>query len=539
MDSVAPNPFDPGLETTAQQQKCKAEIFIEKYCVHSKGEWAANPFNIQPWQRHVLRAIFGNLTEEGFRIIRNYYLSVPRKNGKSEFAAAIVLYLLLSDPEPGAEIYSAAKSTEQAKMVFDAVKRMVALSEPLQKLANQGRLRVLQNAVTFMDTLGTLRTYKAIAHEAKTAHGTNPSAVICDELHCWTGTAGEEFFEALTSGQGARRQPLTLMLTTAGYDKNSLCYEQYQLAKDIKSGKKEDRTFDSFITEAGPEEDWKDPRVWERANPSLGVCVYREFLENEVRKAENSPSETNKIRRFYLNQWTESKTVYISLDAWDACGRNYDEESLLQRQCFGGLDLASTTDLASFCLIFPPVHDGDPYETLIWFWLPADNMRERVLRDQVKYDQWAEAGFLKLSSGNVIDYGSIKGQILASREKFDLRQINFDPWNATGLVTQLMAEGVQMVQHRQGFASMSGPTKDLLAYVLSKRLSHDGNPVLRWNIANLTVREDDNGNVCPSKKLSREKIDGAVATIMALGGALGAREGSNVMPYNGEELLIL
>jgi phage terminase large subunit-like protein len=240
-----------------------------------------------------------------------------------------------------------------------------------------------------------------------------------------------------------------------------------------------------------------------------------------------------------MNQWTESVTVYISLDAWDACGSNYDEEDLLGRPCYGGLDLATTTDLAAFSLIFPPLQEHEPYKSLVWFWLPEDNTRERVMRDQVKYDQWADEGHIKLTHGNVIDYGNIKGHILGITERFNLRQINYDPWNATGLCTDLMNEGIQMVQHRQGYGSMSGPTKDLLAYVLSKRLLHDAQPVLRWNIANLTVREDDNGNCCPSKKLSREKIDGAVALIMSLGGALGARQDDNMMRYSGEELLIL
>ncbi len=526
------------MTETWENRACRAELFIERFCVIPKGEMKGRPYILPDWQRAIVREIFGQVDSSGRRIIRNYYLSVGRKNAKTTLAAAIVLYLLISDPAD-AEIYSAASSRKQAGYVFDACKRMITLGPRLQALVKDGKLKVYQHSIAFIDIDGVERTYTPIAADAGPVLGSNPSAVLMDELREWKGKRGQELYDALTSGMGARREPLNLMLTTAGPDKHSLCYDTYKLAKDIAEGKKTDPSFGSFIAEAPDDADWKDIDSYAAANPNLHVSVYESFLKAEIAAAENSPSEILKVRQYYLNQWLErGAETYIGLDAWDACGEDYTEASLSGRPCFGGLDLASTDDLASYALVFPPEEEKEGYRILIWYWLPGDNKRERVLRDNVPYDQWEQSGHITLTDGPVIDYDFIFSRIVASTQQFDVKQVCFDRHMAVGIVSQLLDEGVPMVQHGQGFLSMAAPTKELLAYVLSKRLRHNKQPVLRWNISHLTVKMDDAGNCKPSKSLSREKIDGAVCVVMALSGALGSQQDS-YLDYRGEEFLVL
>jgi len=489
---------------------CRCELFIERYLSFTKGQAGGKPFKLEKWQRKLLRRIYNDVDKEGFRRIRTMFVSVPRKNGKTEIAAAIGLFHLISEGEKGAVVVCAAKSRDQARLVFQAARRMVEQSKALSEVVS-----VFKTSLTYKDN--TLHT---LSYDAHTAMGINPSCVLMDELHTWEGEAGREFFEALVSAQGARRQPLTFIITTAGVSKYSVCYEQDQYAQKIAAGTLVDKTFASYIKRSDPEDDWTDPEIWRKANPNLGVSVYESFIRAEVERAKKSPSETNKVLRFYLNQWTESETKYLNDADWNACAFPVDPEALNGRRCYGGLDLANTSDIAAFVLTFPPEDEGDPYQILNFAWIPKENIHDRVMRDGVKYDAWAKDGYMFATEGNIIDHQAIIAKIIELSEVYDIQEVNFDRWGSVQVSNQLQGEGIQMVQFGQGWKSMSSPTKHLETLTLSKRLAHGGNPVLAWNISNLTVESDAAGNVKPSKKKSSEKIDCAVALIMSLDSAL-------------------
>ena len=503
---------------------CRAELFIEEYLTFTKGQAGGKWFKLEKWQKKLLRRIYNDLDEEGFRRVRTFYCSVPRKNGKTELAAAVGLFHLLSEGEKGAVVVCAAKSRDQAKLVFNAARIMVEQSPELSSL--------VQLFKTSMEYKGNV--LHTISYDAYTGMGLNPSCVICDELHIWEGEAGREFFEMLVSAQGARHQPLTFIITTAGVSKYSVCYEQDQYAQKVADGTLVDTTFASYIKRADPEEDWTAPETWRKANPNLGVSVYEKFIHAEVERAKNSPSQTNKVLRFYLNQWTESTTKYINDANWDACAFPVDPELLKGRRCYGGLDLANTTDLAAFVLTFPSEDEDEPNQVLPFFWIPADNIHDRVMRDGVKYDQWVKDGYIFTTEGNIIDHQAIIKKILELSEIYNIAEIAFDRWGSVQISNQLQGEGVEMVQFGQGFQSMASPTKHLETLTLSKQLAHGGHPVLAWCISNLTVEMDAAGNVKPSKKASSERIDGAVALIMSLDSALV--DDPTARPFSFEEM---
>ncbi len=489
---------------------CRCEQFIEEYLSFTKGQSGGKPFKLEPWQRKMLRRIYNDLDEDGFRKIRTFYTSVPRKNGKTELAAAVGLFHLCSEGEPGAVIVCAAKSRDQAKLVFKAARTMVEQSPELSQL--------VQIFKTVLEYKGNV--LHTLSYDSQTAMGLNPSLVLCDELHVWDGEAGREFYEALVSAQGARRQPLNFIITTAGVNKYSVCFEVDQYAQKVAAGTLIDPTFGSFIRRSNPEDDWTDPAVWEAANPNYGVSVYPDFIRAEVERAIKSPSETNKVLRFYLNQWTESTTKYINDADWDACAFAVDAEELKGRRCYGGLDLANTTDLAAFVLTFPSEEEDGPNQILPFFWLPEENLRDRVMRDGVKYDQWVKDGYIITTPGNIIDHEAIIAKIIELSEVYDIQEVNFDRWGSVQVSTSLQGENINMIQFGQGYKSMSSPTKHLETLTMSRKLAHGGNPVLAWNISNLSVEMDAAGNVKPSKKKSSEKIDGAVALIMSLDSAI-------------------
>jgi phage terminase large subunit-like protein len=378
------------MPTDYPTERSRGEEFAERYLTHVMGELAGQPLVFAAWQSTLLRRIFERKDAEGYRIVRNFYLSVPRKAGKTTLAAAIALYMLLSDPEPGAEIYAASTAAKQARLVFDIAKQMVRANPTLRK-----RVKVLQHALVYKD-----RAFKPLTNEARTSHGLNPSCVIIDELHTFETQADREFHEALTTAQGARRQPLTIYLTTAGYDSNSLCGEIDQYAQKVAAGIVEDPTFGSFISRADPEDDWRDPETWKKANPNFGVSAREAYYREKAARAEDSPVNALEFQRYLLNMWVENGAAYIHLSDRGACDFAVHPEHLEGRECCGALDLSNTTDLTAFVLTFPPQEAGEPYQVLPFAWLPAENMRVR--KYMVPYDVWAREGFLELTPGNAL-----------------------------------------------------------------------------------------------------------------------------------------
>ena len=494
--------------------------FFEKLLHHSKGEWAGRPFQLQVWQRQVIRDVFGwKRHSDRTRRYRKVYLEVPRKNGKSTIAAGIALCLLFADNERGAEVYSAAADRDQAGIVFNEAKAMVQDSQMLAQ-----RAQVYKSSIVVEETRSF---YRVLSADAFTKHGLNAHGVVIDELHA---QPTRELFDVLATSTGARRQPLIVMITTAGYDRESVCWEQHEYALKVQRGVIDDPEWYVAIYAADEQDDWRDPAVWAKANPSMGVTVKADYLESEARRAEQVPAYQNTFRRLHLNQWTQQETKWLDLGAWDTCGAPIDVHLLEGSECYGGLDLASSSDVAAFVLCFPTEPgETEHYTWLPFFWIPQENMMQRSLHDRVPYDAWVRDGLISATPGNVIDFDRIVRDIEPLGERFHIKEIAFDRWGAFQVSNQLAGMGFTMVGFGQGFASMSQPTKDLLRLVGAKQLSHGGHPVLRWMADNIVVDQDAAGNVKPNKQKSREKIDGIVAGVMALDRATrnrGAQTGS-------------
>lgn len=491
-----------------------AVAFFEVALVHVKGEWAHQQFRLMPWQRQIVGDLFGWKRRDGTRRYRKAYIEVPRKNGKSTIAAGIALYLLFADGEYGADVYSAAADREQAAIVFETAKQMVELSPLLRP-----RAELFKRSIFCAETMSS---YKVLSADAYTKHGLNPHGIIFDELHA---QPSRDLWDVLNTGMGARRQPLMVMITTAGYDRTSICWEQRSYAQGVQEGRINDPSYYTFIAAADEGDDWLDPAVWAKANPNLGVTVKREYLKTEAQRAQQIPAYQNTFRRLHLDQWTQQESRWLDMHAWDACGRDEKGQvralpDLSGRLCYAGLDLASTTDIAALVLVFPPLAEDEPTWWLPFFWVPEQNLVERARRDRVPYVSWRQQGLVSATPGNVIDYDVILETVKRLGSQYRIGEIAFDRWGATRISTQLTDAGFTMVEFGQGYASMSAPTKELLRLVLAGRIGHGGHPVLRWMADNVTVEQDAAGNVKPSKGKSREKIDGIVAGIMALDRAL-------------------
>jgi len=477
-------------------------IRLVNQLTHTKGPSAGQSFNLRPWQVKILKQLF-KTRSDGRRQYRTCLLMLPRKNGKSELCAALAIYFLLFDGEIGAEVYSAAADKDQAALVFNVAAEMIR--NDLELLA-QCEIIDSQKRIVHRKS-GSF--YRAISAEAYSKHGFNASVVIYDELHA---AQTRELWDVLSTSQGARAQPLMMAITTAGYDRHSILWELYAHAKKVVEQPDLDPTFLPILFEAPKDADWTDEKVWKACNPALGDFRSLEEMRIACQRAKEIPAQENTFRRLYLNQWTEQAARWIQMPAWDACRR--PAESLLGRRCYVGMDLSSTKDLTALVAVFP---DEDGFDVLPAFFVPAENMRERSTRDRVPYEQWAREGYLDATPGNVVDYEYIRRRLREWADDYKVQTIAFDPWNATDLVTRLQEQdGFTCVPMRQGFNSLAAPTKALEKAILSKTLRHDGHPILRWNIGNVSVETDAPGNIKISKKVSTERIDGVAALVMAV-----------------------
>lgn len=507
-----------------------AVAFIESLC-HTKGTWAGKRFELMDWQEQIIRDLFGILKPNGYRQFNTAYIEIPKKNGKSELAAAVALLLTCGDGEQRAEVYGAAADRQQASIVFDVAADMVRMCPALNKrvkiLASQKRL-IYEPTNSF---------YQVLSAEAYSKHGFNVHGVVFDELH---SQPNRKLYDVLTKGSGdARMQPLFFLITTAGTDTHSICYEVHQKAQDIIDGRKIDPTFYPVIYGADDTEDWTSPKVWKKCNPSLGETIGMDKVKTACESAKQNPGEENSFRQLRLNQWVKQAVRWMPMDKWDKCAFAVNEEQLQGRVCYGGLDLSSTTDITAFVLVFPPLDEEDKYIILPYFWIPEDTLDLRVKRDHVPYDIWERQGYLQTTEGNVVHYGYIEKFIEELGKKFNIREIAFDRWGAVQMVQNLEGMGFTVVPFGQGFKDMSPPTKELMKLTLEQKLAHGGHPVLRWNMDNIFIRTDPAGNIKADKEKSTEKIDGAVATIMALDRAIRCGNDNGVSVYDGRGLLYI
>lgn len=507
-----------------------AVAFIENLC-HTKGTWAGKPFELIDWQEQIIRDLFGTLKPNGYRQFNTAYIEIPKKQGKSELAAAVALLLTCSDGEERAEVYGCAADRQQAAIVFDVAADMVRMCPALSK-----RVKILASQKRLIYT-PTNSFYQVLSAEAYSKHGFNIHGVVFDELHT---QPNRKLFDVMTKGSGdARMQPLCFLITTAGTDTHSICYETHQKAKDIIEGRKIDPTFYPVIYGADESDDWTDPKVWKKANPSLDITVGIDKVKAACESAKQNPGEENAFRQLRLNQWVKQAVRWMPMEKWDNCAFAVDEDELEGRVCYGGLDLSSTTDITAFVLAFPPLDDEDKYIILPYFWIPEDNLTLRVNRDHVPYDVWERQGYLQTTEGNVVHYGFIEKFIEKLGERFNIREIAFDRWGAVQMVQNLEGMGFTVVPFGQGFKDMSPPTKELMKLVLEQKIAHGGHPVLRWNMDNIYIRTDPAGNIKADKEKSTEKIDGAVATIMALDRAIRCGNDHGASVYDDRGILFI
>lgn len=382
-------------------------------------------------------------------------------------------------------------------------------SDKVKKVTSLG----MQKSISFeMKTYQTHCTNGLITHNTK--HGLNVSGLVLDEVHA---QPNRHLYDVLTKGSGdAREQPLFFLITTAGTDRESICYELHMKAKDVLDGRKVDPTFYPVVYGLGDDDDWTDEKNWYKANPSLGQTIAIERVRDAFREAQENPAEENVFRQLRLNQWVSSLTRFIPEHIYDLGKDPIDVSSLEGRDCYGGLDLSSTGDITAFVLMFPPRDETEKYIMLPFFWVPEDTIPIRVRRASVPYDVWYQQGFLNATEGNVIHYGFIEKFIEELGQKYHILEIAYDRWGAVQMTQDLEGMGFTMVPFGQGYASMSPPTKEFYKLLMEGRIQHGGNPVMRWMAGNVVVDTDPAGNIKCTKAKSPEKIDGIVAAIMAL-----------------------
>jgi phage terminase large subunit-like protein len=518
----------PGYDPIATREDCcfdedaasKAISFFESYLSHVKGEKAKKPFLLEPWQQAIIGCIFGWKRPDETRRYREVFILIPRKNGKTALAAGIALYVMFCDGEKGAEIYSAAAERDQAALVFEHAKGMV-----LQNPKLSGHAQIYTKAIT-IESIGA--SYKAISADANTKHGFNTHFAVIDELHA---QKNRELVDVLKTSTGARRQPLIVHITTSDYDRPSICNELYDYASKVRDGIINASQFMPVIYEAKPEDDWQDPKVWAKANPNLGVSIGLNYFREAFNEALEKPTCRNTFKRLHLNIRTEQDVLWLPMEKWDAC-HTFDMNELEGKECYAGIDLASTSDISAFVLFFP-----ESCALLPFFWVPSSTAVKRQ-RDRVPYQTWIDQQLMEKTEGDVVDYDVIRRRVNEIGKVYNIQEIAIDRWNSTHLQTQLTGDGFTVVPFGQGFASMSAPSKELEKLVVGGELSHNNNPVLRWMASNVAAETDAAANIKPSKKKSSEKIDGIVAAVMAIGRAM-VRTDSGVSIYEAEGIKVL
>ncbi len=505
---------------------------------HSKGEWA-NPrlhdtrICLEPWQQFIDWCLYGwKRKADGYRRFLKAYVEVARKNGKTTDGAAKANYAFFADRprEEGAEVYFGATKRDQAKIAWREAEAQIRKHPYLRKKA-----KTYSHSSTIIIP-GTQNRMLPLGKDSDTEDGLNPHFALIDEYHAHPDNS---ILEIVESGMAARRQPLIYVITTAGFDKNSVCYqEERTLAVNILERNIDPvpETVFAMIFALDEGDDWADRNVWIKANPNLGVSVRWEFLEKRVEEALAVPSKQNDIITKNFNVWTQAVTRWISPEAWKACNGKVFEAALTGRICYGGLDLSTNIDITAWVMVFPPEQKESEYRIVPPFFIPEENLLERERRDKVPYSAWARDGFVILTPGDVIDYDFIEAQILKDAETFDLQELAYDRWNATEIVNHLSENGVTMAPFGQGYASMNPACQLLEQKILAKEIAHGDNPVLTWMMSCTELKSDPAGNVKPVKpdrRKSGKRIDGIIATLMAMHRAVSGNETTSVYEGRG------
>jgi phage terminase large subunit-like protein len=492
----------------------RSNLFF-KVLQHSKGEWAGQAFDLELWQSFIDAMLFGWKRADGTRRFREAYIAVPRKNGKTTLLSGEGLKLLAADGEAGAEVYTFASTKDQAKLIFDEAVQMRNASPRLSK-----RVGLVKNN---LHILLTNSRFMPLSADDETHHGLNASAGLADELHVH---ASRDLWDVIATSQAARRQPLMLGITTHGWDRRSFCYAQYEYARKVLEGILAVDRFFAFVAMLDDGADWEDEREWQKCNPNFGKSVKVEYLREQAQRAKNDPTALNAFLRLHLNVWTQQDERAILPHKWAACAGTIEDpavtrgkwmQELKGKFCFAAIDLSSKLDLTADVFFFPKQPGLLKPRVLPFFFVPEATILERSKKDRVPYDVWARQGFILPTPGDVVDYDFIRELHRKMAKEFRIQKTAFDPWNATQLSTQLQGDGLALVEHQQGYRSMSDPTKELLKMITGAEFEHGNNLVLNWMADNLVVSQDPAGNVKPDKSKARERIDGIVALVMCIG----------------------
>jgi len=541
-----PKPDCPPRIKTPEPRRVKGALFdperVDKVLAafgalkHVSGQWAGQPLKPDPWQvAYILAPVFGWVVFDKdagqyVRIIRKLYVDVPRKNGKSTLLGGIAIYMLAADGEPGAQVVCAATSERQAGFVFNPIKTLANKSPALKK-----HVRVVGKKVLHPKSGSYIEVVSSVADAQ---HGANIHCSCVDELHVHKTP---DLVETIETGTGSRRQPLTAVITTADSGKKNTIYaRKREYVEQLARGAIKDPSTYGVVWAADPKADPFSEETQKSANPGYGISPTRSYLKSAAAEAQQSPADLAKYLRLHLGLRTKQETKYLDLGVWDRNGSIVDEAKLKGRQAYGGLDLASTSDLNALCWLFPAAVGFDA----IWrLWTPEANLEALDKRTAGMATVWVRAGFLTLTPGNVSDYGYIRAQINRDRETFDVRGIAYDPWNAMSLVNDLMSDNAPMVLTRQGLVTLSAPTKELQRILLEgtaerPMFRHGGNPAVRWQADNFTVKFDAAENVKPDKGAAPDKIDAIAAAIDAMSLVL-AMEPKRVSKYETEDLAVV
>lgn len=514
----------------------KACQFFPDCLKHIEGELAGEPFTLEPWQQAVTGCLFGWKRKDATRRYRQLFLLVGRGNGKTPWAAGIVIYIQACEDERGQQNYIVASDADQAAKTFRHATGFVSENPDLDNLLRVYKATGMRAIVTREEEASTTRV---VSSDAAGKHGQVPHVLVGDEVHAWKDQA---LMAALETGfaKKGRRQPLRIWITTADTDRPSPCNLKHDEARMVRDngGDPEKPGFDSsflpVLYENPPEADWTDERTWERANPNMDVTVDREALRRDCQKAIEQPPLQAEFKRLHCNIRTSSQTVYIPLEVWD---RNAGPADVPHgTKGYGGLDMSSKIDLTALALLFAPVYPGDVYRLKMHYWLPRNGLRERCLRDKVPYDAWAEAGYITLIDGNVIDESVIERHIVETHEKrHPFVELGYDKWNAQGLGIRLLNIGVPTIDVPQTIGHLTCGTKGLLTLATDNKLAHGGDPVLRWMMSCTDTVGDKNQNLRPVKpdRATGKRIDGVVAAIIAAGRALVKADGTSVYESRG------
>lgn len=492
------------------------------------GEFEGEPFELEPPQAFIAGSLFGwKVAATGYRRFRVAYIEMGKGNGKSPFAAGIGLYGLVADGESRAEIYAAATKKDQAQILFrDAVAMVDQAPELNARIVRSGGKMKEWN----LAYLKTGSFFRPIASDGAQS-GPRPHVALLDEVHEHKSPLVVTMMRA---GAKGRRQPLIVMITNSGTDRTSVCWDQHEYGTKVCDGTLVDDGLFAYICALDEGDDpFKDTACWVKANPLLGVSIQPAYIEEQVREARGMPSKESTVRRLNFCQWTDAANPLIGAQVWlAAADPDFDEDRLLGRRCYGGLDLSSTTDLAAFAAVFEPSQDDPMWRLEVWQWIPDHELDEKARRDKVPYLAWIAAGWLDATPGRAINKRHIAAKLVELHARYAFEEIAFDRWRVEDLKTFLEDEGVDLplVPFGQGFQSMGPAVDEFERLLVAGDMKHDGNPVLTWNAASVVADEDPAGNRKPTKRKSAGRIDGAVAAIMACGRAAAGQ----LSTYSGE-----